>query len=105
MKKHEMQRNRIISLTERLINEMDAWPDTMKEGIDLMVDACCAEIYMRASALVFQSMAAMTAAKESADPEDVEVSRALLKASKRSIAILSDHSFRALALRGDGTIN
>lgn len=105
MSKHEKQVDELISITKSLMSDMETWPHAMNRGIEIMINSCCVEVYLRASALTFQAMATMTACKNVADPSDVAISKSLVAASKRALDIVSEPRFRVIAMGSDGTIN
>lgn len=105
MSKHNEQMNEIGRLTLLLIHDMDEWPQCMECGLEIVKDACCAEVALRATAFVFQAMASGGASRENPDPYDVQISRSFVNASKRILEITKEPVFQKIAMTSDGTIN
>lgn len=103
--KHQKQQSDLLRLALLLTkeNEEDIL-EVLAESLILLEDACCVEIYMRASSLFLQAMATQVMLDKQASSDELLFGRALAKASHRPLSLLSTIQ-RVPVMSGGHTLN
>lgn len=90
---HEESLKKISESVERMISDPKSAGEVMEIALELASNACCAETYIRACVLLFQSYSTILVEEVQAAPDENdglrEVAKLLLSASKRGRSFAS----------------